>query len=176
MTYHTPIFRPLSSLTLSKPLQATLLRCAQAGISVYSPHTALDSVRGGINDWLASGLAGGRPFETLDLVFIEEKDPSIGAGMGRVVNIPTAASVAEIVSRAKSHLGLQHGVFFLPQIACGLLSQLFGQLVQVAHPEGQNLTRMVQSIAICAGGGGSVLRGVDADVYFTGEMAHVCHP
>ena len=31
----------------------------------------------------------------------------------------------------------------------------------------------MSSIAICAGSGGSLLGGVDADVYFTGEMAHV---
>jgi putative NIF3 family GTP cyclohydrolase 1 type 2 len=31
----------------------------------------------------------------------------------------------------------------------------------------------VQSIAICAGSGGSMLLGVDADVYLTGEMSHV---
>ena len=31
----------------------------------------------------------------------------------------------------------------------------------------------VRSVAICAGSGGSVLLGVDADVYFTGEMSHV---
>lgn len=28
-------------------------------------------------------------------------------------------------------------------------------------------------MAICAGSGGSLLLGVDADVYFTGEMSHV---
>ena len=28
-------------------------------------------------------------------------------------------------------------------------------------------------MAICAGSGGSMLLGVDADVYFTGEMSHV---
>ena len=26
------------------------------GIAVYSPHTAMDSVNGGVNDWLLSGL------------------------------------------------------------------------------------------------------------------------
>jgi len=31
----------------------------------------------------------------------------------------------------------------------------------------------VRSVAICAGSGGSMLLGVDADVYFTGEMSHV---
>lgn len=30
----------------------------------------------------------------------------------------------------------------------------------------------VQSVAICAGSGGSMLVGVNADVYFTGEMSH----
>ena len=31
---------------------------------------------------------------------------------------------------------------------------------------------MVSTVAICAGSGGSMLLGVDADVYFTGEMSH----
>jgi putative NIF3 family GTP cyclohydrolase 1 type 2 len=58
ISYHPPIFKPLSSLTLANPLQTSLLRCAAEGISVYSPHTALDSVKGGVNDWLASGIVG----------------------------------------------------------------------------------------------------------------------
>lgn len=33
--------------------------------------------------------------------------------------------------------------------------------------------REVRTVAICAGSGGSVLDGVDADVYLTGEMSHV---
>lgn len=32
---------------------------------------------------------------------------------------------------------------------------------------------MVKSIAMCAGSGGSMLKDVNADVYFTGEMPHV---
>jgi putative NIF3 family GTP cyclohydrolase 1 type 2 len=35
-----------------------LLRLASHGISVYSPHTALDSAPGGINDWLADIVTG----------------------------------------------------------------------------------------------------------------------
>ena len=30
----------------------------------------------------------------------------------------------------------------------------------------------ISSIAVCAGSGGSVLKGVAADVYLTGEMSH----
>ena len=43
-------------------------------------------------------------------------------------------------------------------------------LVDVGRPV---MPREVRTVAICAGSGGSVLDGVDADVYFTGEMSHV---
>ncbi|KAK0219586.1 hypothetical protein EDD85DRAFT_780476 [Armillaria nabsnona] len=42
-------------------------------------------------------------------------------------------------------------------------------LVQVACP---SVTGDVRTIAICAGSGGSMLVGRDADVYLTGEMSH----
>ena len=44
----------LSSFTLANLLQKSLLLCAAQGISVFSPHTALDSVKGGINDSLSA--------------------------------------------------------------------------------------------------------------------------
>jgi putative NIF3 family GTP cyclohydrolase 1 type 2 len=45
--------------------------------------------------------------------------------------------------------------------------------VQVASGADSPNNEEVQSVAICAGSGGSMLVGVDADVYFTGEMSHV---
>jgi len=30
----------------------------------------------------------------------------------------------------------------------------------------------IQTIAVCPGSGASILKGVDADVYLTGEMSH----
>ena len=45
--------------------------------------------------------------------------------------------------------------------------------MQVALPNGKNLNSLVSSIAVCAGSGGSLLSGVEADLYFTGEMSHV---
>lgn len=32
---------------------------------------------------------------------------------------------------------------------------------------------LVRTVALCAGSGGSVLKGAKADVYLTGEMSHV---
>jgi len=40
-------------MTLGNTQQSSLLRLAQEGISVYSPHTAVDAAVGGLNDWLA---------------------------------------------------------------------------------------------------------------------------
>ena len=58
VSYHPPLFKPLSSITLENPLQTSLLRCAANGISIYTPHTALDRVKDGINTWLARGFYG----------------------------------------------------------------------------------------------------------------------
>jgi putative NIF3 family GTP cyclohydrolase 1 type 2 len=52
------IFRALKSITLENTQENSLLRLAQEGISVYSPHTAADAAPGGLNDWLADIVAG----------------------------------------------------------------------------------------------------------------------
>jgi putative NIF3 family GTP cyclohydrolase 1 type 2 len=100
IAYHPPIFKPLSSVTLSNPIQASLLRCAAAGISVYSPHSALDSVYGGINDWLASGLGDGH----LDL--IGDEHPSGRGGRGRLLRLNKKTTLSSLQERVKKHLGL----------------------------------------------------------------------
>src|SRR4051812_25403792 len=52
------IFRGLKSLSLADTQQQTLLRLAAEGISVYSPHTAIDCAPGGLGDWLADIVSG----------------------------------------------------------------------------------------------------------------------
>ncbi|KAJ4312592.1 hypothetical protein N0V94_007364 [Neodidymelliopsis sp. IMI 364377] len=58
VAYHPIIFRGLKSLTLANTQQQTLLRLASHGISVYSPHTAVDAAPGGLGDWLADIVTG----------------------------------------------------------------------------------------------------------------------
>jgi putative NIF3 family GTP cyclohydrolase 1 type 2 len=100
IAYHPPIFKPLSSMTLSNPIQTSLLRCATAGISVYSPHSALDSVYEGINDWLASGLGSGR----IDL--IGDGHPSGRGGFGRLLTLDEKVTLSTLQERVKKHLGV----------------------------------------------------------------------
>lgn len=60
VSYHPPIFSPLKSLTTTTFKERVILKAIEAHIAIYSPHTALDAVVGGVNDWLAAGLGEGR--------------------------------------------------------------------------------------------------------------------
>lgn len=59
VAYHPPIWQPLERLTGANAKQRVLLGAAEAGIAVYSPHTALDAAPGGVTDWLCEGISGG---------------------------------------------------------------------------------------------------------------------
>ena len=169
ITYHPPIFKPLSSLTLSNPIQASLLRCAAAGISVYSPHSALDSVYEGINDWLASGLGSGHVDP------IGDEHPCGRGGSGRLLKLDEKTTLTSLQERAKKHLGLTQCLYHTGSLL-SLLDRTemlsTSRTVQVALST-DSPNDEVHSVAICAGSGGSMLLGVDADVYLTGEMSHV---
>lgn len=144
VTYHPTLFRPLASLTLANPLQTSLLRCAAAGVSIFSPHTSLDSARNGVNDWLASAFGSQGTTAPIEQKVNEEP----GVGIGRLVTLNTPLPLASIIPLIKSHLGLQY--------------------IQVAQASANSIS----SIAICAGSGGSVFKDVKADLYWTGEMSH----
>lgn len=58
ISYHPPIFEPLTRVTSDTPRQRVILHAIERGVAVYSPHTALDAVKGGIADWLCEGLSG----------------------------------------------------------------------------------------------------------------------
>ncbi|KAJ2738888.1 hypothetical protein GGI20_006201 [Coemansia sp. BCRC 34301] len=140
--------------------QSLVLRCAAAGVSIYSPHTSLDSCADGINDWLAS-LVGGT--NSTKVVPIAPAAPEKAAGQnnvgtGRLVELATPRLLADIVSDLKARLSLDH-----IRVARASCHQSAGD---------DSGEKLVSRIAICAGSGASVLRSVPADVYFTGEMDH----
>lgn len=56
ISYHPPIFAPLKRLTSSKFKERIIVKMIENRIAVFSPHTAFDAVKNGVNDWLASGL------------------------------------------------------------------------------------------------------------------------
>ena len=56
ITHHPLLFRPLRSLNLSTPLGKIIRSVLEKKIAVFSAHTNLDSVKGGINDFLCERL------------------------------------------------------------------------------------------------------------------------
>ncbi|KAH0825971.1 GTP cyclohydrolase 1 type 2/Nif3 [Lanmaoa asiatica] len=111
VSYHPTIFKPVSSLTLSNSLQASLLNLAAAGVSVYSPHTALDSVHGGINDWLARCAGNPEHATTLGSVNVSLLGEPMGdeGGLGRLLTLRDPVSIEVFVGRIKKHLHLPYG-------------------------------------------------------------------
>lgn len=59
ISYHPPIFRPFKRLTQKTANERIILQAIQSNIAIYSPHTALDNMTNGINNWLLSGLGVG---------------------------------------------------------------------------------------------------------------------
>ncbi|WFD29549.1 hypothetical protein MSPP1_000558 [Malassezia sp. CBS 17886] len=150
--YHPVIFAPVKSLTLANPMQRSILRCIAAGIHIYCPHTSLDVVQGGINDWLVEGIVhagdtgatlaqrvrsstSGSALEPCS----SDRPNAAREGLGRRASLRVPCSWAELIARTKRHLGVD----------------------------------ALESIAVCAGSGGSVLRSArDVDVWITGELGH----
>uniref|UniRef100_A0A3Q2YLX2 NIF3-like protein 1 n=1 Tax=Hippocampus comes TaxID=109280 RepID=A0A3Q2YLX2_HIPCM len=80
------------------------------------------------------------------------KPPRLGHGQGRRSVLDEPVTVATAVKKMKSHLGLRH--------------------LRLALGQGCTQESFVRTVAACAGSGASVLSGVQADLYVTGEMSH----
>lgn len=83
VTHHPVLFRPVKRLTTATPEGRLLLPLLRAGVAVYSPHTAFDNTRGGINESLAArlGLVEVAPLRRTDgppsckvVVFVPDAD------------------------------------------------------------------------------------------------------
>ncbi|KAM6897898.1 NIF3-like protein 1 [Xenentodon cancila] len=91
------------------------------------------------------------PSQSLSILKLE-KPPLPGHGQGRLSVLDEPVTVAAAIQKMKSHLGLSH--------------------LRLALGSGKTLESSVSTVAACAGSGASVLNGVKADLYITGEMSH----
>ncbi|KAG8701708.1 NGG1 interacting factor [Ceratobasidium sp. 395] len=101
-----------------------------------------------VNDTLAASLGTSSSVDILGE--IKEND----AGAGRIVTLSNTVSLNTLSERVKAYCGLKH-------VQVGVSSKL-GSLTE----------NSIRTIALCAGSGGSVLKGAKADIYLTGELSH----
>ncbi|BFF94326.1 NIF3-like protein 1 [Drosophila madeirensis] len=144
ISYHPPIFKPLTRITQSNWKERVVAACLANSIALYSPHTAWDKKSGGVNDWLAQAVA----IENIRPL-IPELGAEPGTGSGRLIE--TKMEVSQLV---------------------GALQQHIENNVHVALAVGHDAKTVVRSVGICAGSGASLLRGIQADAIITGEMSH----
>lgn len=147
IAYHPFIFRGLKSITSNDPQQRSLIKLIQNNINVYCPHTAVDSAKGGVNDFLVDGITKSYKVESSTPIEQDSNEPD--CGMGRLVKLQNPVGLQELVANVKSLLGLKY--------------------VQVATSDKK---KQISSIAVCAGSGGGVFKTVKADLYYTGELSH----
>jgi dinuclear metal center YbgI/SA1388 family protein len=142
VTHHPLPFRPVRRLTTDTPEGRLLLELIAAGIAVYSPHTAFDSARSGINQRFAEGLA----LNDIGPLVSDEADAALGTGrFGFPDNTATLASIA---ARVKDFLSLS-GVHV------------------VGNPQ-----MPVRAVAVACGSGGELMdaaRRAGCDCFVTGE-------
>ncbi|KAH7382934.1 NIF3 NGG1 interactin-like proteing factor 3-like 1 [Cadophora sp. MPI-SDFR-AT-0126] len=172
ISYHPIIFRPLKSLTLANTQQNSLLRLASEGISVYSPHTAVDAAPGGLNDWLADivtrlneNVKSDHTREIINAVpnLSNLPDRFSSAGYGRIVTFSEPQTLGTLVQRIMKGLATSSNTNVQAAVSVA---------VPQKYLPGQRSDIPIKTIGICAGSGGSMLNGLDVDLLFTGELSH----
>lgn len=147
VSYHPPIFSGLKRLTQSSWKERIVVQCIENKIALYSPHTAWDVVRSGVNDWLAQAL----PIETSEPVMPHFQNPNIGAG--RICKIPQPIILSDVIKKIKTYTGLAN--------------------LQVGIAVNGSMDSPIKTFAVCAGSGNSVLKDLkNVDMIITGEMGH----
>ncbi|MFO8241495.1 MAG: Nif3-like dinuclear metal center hexameric protein [Dissulfuribacterales bacterium] len=147
LTHHPLLFRPVSSLDISKPVPRLLAGFLRENIALAAAHTNLDSTVGGVSDLLANilGISDVKPLHT------SGENNQLSVGLGRIGNLPYGCKLSEIMHKVSKMLGNQ-----------GLLI--------VGHP-GQTITR----VAICGGSGSDLWPlAIDkgADLFLSAEIKH----
>ncbi|XP_036429206.1 NIF3-like protein 1 [Colossoma macropomum] len=140
------IMKLLKETENSEAFQYTVLRNEEGGQQVIltCPSSALTPV-------VQTVLGNATASQSLSITQVQQP-PMLGCGQGRHIVLDEPVSVAVAVQRMKTHLGLPH--------------------LRLALGEQRTLDTVVKTAAVCAGSGASVLQGVKADLYITGEMSH----
>ncbi len=101
IAYHPPIWEPISRLTGDTARGRVLLRAVENHISIYTPHTALDSAPGGVTDWLCEGLSGSTTPGKIQGDCRSLQPSAAGSGMVKIVTFVPV----EALERIRNALG-----------------------------------------------------------------------
>ena len=92
LSHHPMIFKGLKSINEENYIADKVIRLIRGGVSVFSFHTRLDAVTGGVNDCLAL------------LLGLENVEPFGEEGIGRIGTLPEATSAEGFAATVKKTL------------------------------------------------------------------------
>lgn len=98
MTHHPLLFHKPSKITSDTLLGRKIIKLIKNDISVYSSHTNLDSVGGGLND-IIMHLLGFNNYKIIDI-----KDCETSSGIGRIAELDECISLRDICIKVKHAL------------------------------------------------------------------------
>ncbi|KAL4955674.1 NGG1p interacting factor 3 [Aspergillus filifer] len=197
VAYHPIIFRGLKSLTFNDPQQQSLLRLAAGGISVYSPHTAVDATPGGMGDWLCDVVTGSIEPATAS----SSTQPTVVKSGSQLYSdplypIPGPVKPCGPIEHTRSTIhpspppvpeGLEEAgmgrlvTYNEPQELSVIVDKIAETMglpggIPIAIPQGSSIDQIkIRTVGVCPGSGSSVLmKGVKEipDLLLTGEMSH----
>ena len=95
LSHHPLIFSPLRALNHDDPIAKKLIALIRGGVAVFSFHTRLDAVEGGVNDLLAArlGLCNVTPFG------------ADGEAIGRIGELPQSVTLTAFAEAVKQATG-----------------------------------------------------------------------
>ncbi|CAN2047925.1 GTP cyclohydrolase I [Candidatus Magnetomoraceae bacterium gMMP-1] len=147
ITHHPLFFKPINTIDLATPTGSIIHKAVEHQLAIFSAHTNLDSVNGGINDILASiiGLS--------NLGILAEANEFMNKihGLGRIGDLAGTILLSDLVIDLKAKLSISS--------------------VRVAG----NLDLPVKRVALCSGSGSSLLEkffSSGAQVYITGDVRY----
>jgi len=148
ITHHPLIFRAIKNIVLDSPVGEIIDLSIRNRLAIFSAHTNLDSVNGGLNDLFAEklGLENCRFLEPA----IENADTVTGRhGLGRVGELSSPVNLGDLAETIKTIFGLT--------------------TLKISGP----LLMPIKKLAVCTGSGSGLMKqflSTDAQVYVSGDL------
>lgn len=103
ITHHPLLFRKPSRIVKEDLLGYKVIELIKNDISLYSSHTNLDSVTGGINDEIVNilGFSKGKLLESINMPGYED------CGIGRLVKLTEEMKLEDLIDLIKEKLGIK---------------------------------------------------------------------
>ena len=157
---HHPIpFKPVSQITTSTSTGKYLWQLASNKIAVYSPHTAWDNARLGINQQLA------------DFFQLEDIQPMIPLSEATANRLSSVVSADDLKQLGTGRIGHSSMLDTVSMVVHGILEMIYKPRIERNQP----LHFKIDRIAIVCGSGGSfagAAKKAGADLLITGEATY----